>query len=176
MTEVVRVPEVAGGPGSAPGTPPAPVESYPFHLDLAPLREIVRARARGAGLPPHRVVDLVLAVGEATANTVRHAGGAGTLRIWQDETEIVCEVSDGGSHEEPARGAAAAGRGHPGRSGSVDHPPGLRPGRGDVRGHRHGAPDAHAAARLTRPAPERTGPLATSHAAEEPGTGSLVKY
>ena len=104
MTEVVRVPEVAGVPGSAPGTPPGLVESYPFHLDLAPLREIVRARARGAGLPPHRVVDLVLAVGEATANTVRHAGGAGTLRIWQDETEIVCEVSDGGSMKDPQAG------------------------------------------------------------------------
>ena len=104
MTEGVRVPEVAGGPGSAPGTPPGLVESYPFHLDLAPLREIVRARARGAGLPPHRVVDLVLAVGEATANTVRHAGGAGTLRIWQDETEIVCEVRDGGSMKDPQAG------------------------------------------------------------------------
>jgi len=104
VTEVGRVPEVAGGPGSAPGTPPGRVESYPFHLDLAPLREIVRARARGAGLPPHRVVDLVLAVGEATANTVRHAGGAGTLRIWQDETEIVCEVRDGGSMKDPQAG------------------------------------------------------------------------
>jgi anti-sigma regulatory factor (Ser/Thr protein kinase) len=100
VTEVVRVPEVAGGPGTSPGR----VESYPFHLDLAALRGIVRARARGAGLPPHRVVDLVLAVGEATANTVRHAGGAGTLRIWQDETEIVCEVSDGGHMENPHAG------------------------------------------------------------------------
>jgi anti-sigma regulatory factor (Ser/Thr protein kinase) len=104
VTEVVRVPDVAGGTGSAPGTPPGRVESYPFHLDLAALREIVRARARGAGLPPHRVIDLVLAVGEATANTVRHAGGAGTLRIWQDETEIVCEVSDGGSMKDPQAG------------------------------------------------------------------------
>lgn len=104
MTEVVRVPEVASGPGSAPGTPPGLVESYPFHLDLAPVREIVRTRARGAGLPPHRVVDLVLAVGEATANTVRHAGGAGTLRIWQDETEIVCEVSDDGFMKDPQAG------------------------------------------------------------------------
>jgi anti-sigma regulatory factor (Ser/Thr protein kinase) len=100
VTKVVRVPEAAGGPGK----PSAPVESYPFHLNLAALREIVRARARRAGLPPHRVVDLVLAVGEATANTVRHAGGAGTLRIWQDETEIVCEVSDGGYMENPQAG------------------------------------------------------------------------
>ena len=147
-----------------------------MHLDLASLREIVRARARGAGLAPHRVVDLVLAVGEATANTVRHAGGAGTLRIWQDETEIVCEVRDGGYMKDPQAGRRPAGRGHPGRSGSVDHPPGLRPGRGDVRGRRHGAADAHAAERLTRPVPGTH--RAPRHVARDggPGTGSLVKY
>ena len=91
MTEVARVPEV--GPLAALATP---VQSFPFDLDLAPVRELVRVRARSAGLAAHRVVDLVLAVGEATANTVRHAGGRGTLRIWQDDVEIVCEVSDGG--------------------------------------------------------------------------------
>ena len=117
MTEVVRVPEVAGGPGSAPGIPPGLVESYPFHLDLAPLREAVRLRARAAGLPPHRVVDLVLAVGEATANTVRHAGGAGILRIWQDKTEIVCEVSDSGRLNDP-------------RAGQLPPPAGTRGGQG----------------------------------------------
>jgi anti-sigma regulatory factor (Ser/Thr protein kinase) len=92
------VTEVACAPGF--GEPlaaaPASAESVPFHLDLSPLRRLVRSRARAAGLAPHRVVDLVLAVGEATANTVRHAGGTGTLRIWQDDTEIVCEVSDPG--------------------------------------------------------------------------------
>jgi len=87
------VTEVAREPGPTLTAPPGQVESFPFHRDLAPLREAVRVRARGAGLAPHRVVDLVLAVGEATANTVRHAGGSGTLRIWQDDAEIVCEVS-----------------------------------------------------------------------------------
>ncbi len=95
MTEVARVPEAGGAPDPALAAPAA-VESFPFHLNLAPLREVVRVRGRRAGLPAHRVVDLVLAVGEATANTVRHAGGTGTLRIWQDDTEIVCEVSDPG--------------------------------------------------------------------------------
>jgi anti-sigma regulatory factor (Ser/Thr protein kinase) len=55
-------------------------------------------------LAPHRVVDLVLAVGEATANTVRHAGGSGTLRIWQDDAEIICEVSDPGRMNDPRAG------------------------------------------------------------------------
>jgi anti-sigma regulatory factor (Ser/Thr protein kinase) len=84
--------------------PPADAESVPFHLDLAWLRGLVRERARAAGLAPHQVVDLVLAVGEAAANTVRHAGGRGTLRIWQDEAEIVCEVTDAGRIEDPRAG------------------------------------------------------------------------
>jgi anti-sigma regulatory factor (Ser/Thr protein kinase) len=99
VTEVARVPKV--GRLAAPA---APVQSFPFDLDLAPVRELVRARARSARLAAHRVVDLVLAVGEATANTVRHAGGRGTLRIWQDDTEIVCEVSDGGHMKNPRAG------------------------------------------------------------------------
>jgi len=100
VTEVAR----ARGFGEPLTAPPAYAESVPFHLDLAWLRALVRERARAAGLAPHRVVDLVLAVGEATANTVRHAGGAGTLRIWQDAMEIVCEVSDPGRIKDPQAG------------------------------------------------------------------------
>jgi anti-sigma regulatory factor (Ser/Thr protein kinase) len=100
VTEVAR----ARGFGEPLAVPPADAEAVPFHLDLAPLRRLVRDRARAAGLAPHRVVDLVLAVGEATANTVRHAGGRGTLRIWQDDREIVCEVSDGGQMADPGAG------------------------------------------------------------------------
>jgi anti-sigma regulatory factor (Ser/Thr protein kinase) len=113
------VTQVAHAPGfGAPlAAAPATAESVPFHRDLSPLRRLVRTRARAAGLAPHRVVDLVLAVGEATANTVRHAGGAGILRIWQDETEIVCEVSD-------------AGRMHDPRAGQLPPPAGTRGGQG----------------------------------------------
>jgi anti-sigma regulatory factor (Ser/Thr protein kinase) len=113
------VAEVAHAPGF--GEPltaaPASAESVPFHRDLSPLRRLVRARAGAAGLAAHRVVDLVLAVGEATANTVRHAGGAGILRIWQDETEIVCEVSDAGRMDDP-------------RAGRLPPPAGTRGGQG----------------------------------------------
>lgn len=113
MTEVARVP----GFGEPLTAPPAYTESVPFHRDLSPLRGLVRTRAQAAGLAPQRVVDLVLAVGEATANTVRHAGGAGTLRIWQDDTEIVCEVSDPGRMEGP-------------RAGRLPPPAGTRGGQG----------------------------------------------
>src|ERR1700742_2531006 len=69
VTEVARVPETVSGPGRGLDAPGPGVESFPFDLDLGPGREGVRVRARRAGLPAHRVVDLVLAVGEATANT-----------------------------------------------------------------------------------------------------------
>jgi anti-sigma regulatory factor (Ser/Thr protein kinase) len=113
VTEVARAP----GFGEPLAAAPASAESVPFHLDLSPLRRLVRSRARAAGLAPHRVVDLVLAVGEATANTVRHAGGAGILRIWQDETELVCEVSDAGRMDDP-------------RAGQLPPPAGTRGGQG----------------------------------------------
>ncbi len=113
MTEVARAPGFGEPLTAAPDT----AESVPFHRDLSPLRHLVRDRARAAGLAPHRVVDLVLAVGEATANTVRHAGGPGILRIWQDETEIVCEVSDAGRLDDP-------------RAGRLPPPAGTRGGQG----------------------------------------------
>ena len=121
MTEVARAP----GFGEPLAAAPASTESFQLRLDLSPLAAWSGpGPARRAG--PARVVDLVLAVVEATANTVRHAGGSGNLRIWQDETEFVCEVSDAGRWRTPARAAATAGR-HPRRSRPVDHPPGLRP-------------------------------------------------
>jgi anti-sigma regulatory factor (Ser/Thr protein kinase) len=107
----------ARGSGAPLTAPPASAESVPFHLDLARLRGLIRERARAAGLAPHRVIDLVLAAGEAAANTVRHAGGAGTLRIWQDEAEIVCEVSDPGRIEDPQAGQLPPPPGAPGGQG-----------------------------------------------------------
>ena len=100
MTEVAHAP----GFGEPLTAPPAYAEAVPFDLDLSPLRRLVKARARALGLAPARVVDLVLAVGEATANTIRHAGGAGTLRIWHDDAEIACEVSDLGRIKDPRAG------------------------------------------------------------------------
>ena len=113
MTEVAHAP----GFGEPLTAPPAYAEAVPFDLDLSPLRRLVKARARALGLAPARVVDLVLAVGEATANTIRHAGGAGTLRIWHDDAEIVCEVSDLGRIENP-------------RAGQLPPPAGTRGGQG----------------------------------------------
>ena len=58
--------------------PPAGAETFRFRRDLAWVRALISGRARAAGLPPRRVRDLVLAAGELTANSIRHAGGSGS--------------------------------------------------------------------------------------------------
>jgi hypothetical protein len=45
--------------------------------DLHPVRSFVASRAKRAGLAPLRIPDLVLAISELAANTLRHTGGGG---------------------------------------------------------------------------------------------------
>ena len=81
------------GPARRPAHRPGLAESRgPVHLNLALLREIVRDPGPGGGTAAAPGWSTsVLAVGEADRDTVRHAGGVGTLRIWQTETEIVAK-------------------------------------------------------------------------------------
>lgn len=64
--------------------------------ELATLRGIVRNHARRASMNADRVQDLVIAVNEAATNSLSHSNAGGTLRIWQDTDDFVCEVSDRG--------------------------------------------------------------------------------
>ena len=50
--------------------------------DLRRVRGEVGAAANRHGIAPDRTADLALAIHELAANSVRHAGGAGVLRIW----------------------------------------------------------------------------------------------
>lgn len=80
--------------------------AFSFRSELPEVRALVQAHARAAGLSQDRADDLMLAVSEVAANTLRHTPGPGFLRIWHDDTEIVCEVRDQGVISDPA----AAGR------------------------------------------------------------------
>lgn len=71
---------------------------------LHDFRSIVRAQARSAGIDPKRAASFVVAANEAAANTLVHAGGAGSARIWHDEDELVCELSDTGVIDDPLAG------------------------------------------------------------------------
>ena len=78
--------------------------SYGYTTDLAAVRAVVYRYAKQAGLPEHRAIDLVLAVSEVAANTVRHAKSPGSLKIWYDTEEIVCQVQDDGTIRDPQAG------------------------------------------------------------------------
>jgi anti-sigma regulatory factor (Ser/Thr protein kinase) len=72
--------------------------------DLARVRDAARAWAEAVGLPPRRRTDWLLAVGEATGNSVRHGGGRGTLRLWRTGTWLVAEIRDRGRLSDPLTG------------------------------------------------------------------------
>lgn len=61
------------------------------------LRHSVTSCAHAAGLAGQRLDDFVLAVNELITNAVRHGGGQGSLRLWRQAGELVCEVADHGS-------------------------------------------------------------------------------
>jgi anti-sigma regulatory factor (Ser/Thr protein kinase) len=77
-------------------TPPAAAQTLRYRDDLAGVRHFAASRARQAGLPPRRVGDLAIAVGELAANTLTHTSGPGTVTLWVAESEIICQVNDSG--------------------------------------------------------------------------------
>ena len=83
---------------------PSAAMSLTFTTDLSAVREFVRHCAKEAGLAEARAIDLVLAVSEVAANTLRHAKSAGTLDIWHDANEIVCQIKDKGFIADPLAG------------------------------------------------------------------------
>ena len=63
---------------------------------LYQLRAAVSAHGSEAGLAPGRVSDLVLAVHELAANSVRHGAGHGRVLIWRNHQAVHCQVTDDG--------------------------------------------------------------------------------
>jgi anti-sigma regulatory factor (Ser/Thr protein kinase) len=71
---------------------------------LAAVRRFVTAQAEAAGLPAERVIDLTIAVSELAANTVAHTGGDGTLAMWLDSDQVICQLTDSGHLADPMAG------------------------------------------------------------------------
>ena len=88
--------------------PLAPVPPHAASLgyrdDLRAVRDTVSACAAEAGLAPGRTTDLVLAVSEVAANTLRHTQAPGTLHVWRTGDEIICQVTDSGQIADPLVG------------------------------------------------------------------------
>ena len=74
---------------------------------LGAVRSLVSARAERAGLGAEAREDLVLAVNELVTNSVQYGGGGGTLRIWSEQDELVCDVRDRGYILDPLAGRIA---------------------------------------------------------------------
>jgi anti-sigma regulatory factor (Ser/Thr protein kinase) len=68
---------------------------------LAWVRALVRQEAARSGLPVWRITDLVQAANEVATNSVRHGGGRGVVRVWQEPDALVCEVWDTGHYTDP---------------------------------------------------------------------------
>jgi anti-sigma regulatory factor (Ser/Thr protein kinase) len=78
-------------------------EEHRFDADGLPqVRSVVREHA--AGLEQEKLEGLLVAVTEAATNSVRHAGGHGTLRLWHEAGTLVCEVRDAGTIADPLVG------------------------------------------------------------------------
>ena len=77
--------------------PPPGAWSRAFALDDLPVvRAAVARRSARWGLLADRAADLVLAVNELATNSVRHAGGSGVVRMWNEDLRVVCQVEDSG--------------------------------------------------------------------------------
>jgi anti-sigma regulatory factor (Ser/Thr protein kinase) len=84
--------------------PPPGASSLGYRDDLRAVRDLVADCAGRSGLAPGRVSDLVLAVSEVAANTLRHTDGTGTLRVWAADGEMICQVTDSGQITDPLVG------------------------------------------------------------------------
>src|SRR5437762_14289373 len=80
------------------------VQVLGYRADLARVRAFAAASGRRAGLTPRGVGDLVIVMGELTANTLAHTEGPGVLRLWAADGEIVCQVEDEGQITDPQAG------------------------------------------------------------------------
>ncbi|MFE0949089.1 anti-sigma factor RsbA family regulatory protein [Streptomyces mutabilis] len=71
--------------------------------ELPEARRFAVDRARSLGLS-QRLQDVELAVAELTTNSVVHGGGQGTLAVWAEAGQVVCEVRDAGRLTDPLAG------------------------------------------------------------------------
>jgi len=81
--------------------------AFPFGPDgesLTAVREQVGQAAEAFDLDVARVGDVTLVVNEVATNSLRHGGGVGVLRIWEEGSTLICEVSDAGRIDDPMAG------------------------------------------------------------------------
>lgn len=98
--------EAISEPFAAPlPEPDAAPDELAFDVShLVDVRRSVAGAARRAHLDDDRAQDLIVAVHEVAANSVRHGGGTGLLRTWDGGAGVMCEIRDAGVITEPLAG------------------------------------------------------------------------
>jgi anti-sigma regulatory factor (Ser/Thr protein kinase) len=84
--------------------PPLSAETLSYSTDLWPIRHLVASQAERSGLSDDRTANLVLAASEIAANTLRHTSGGGTLHVWRNGSELLCQLQDEGWITDPLAG------------------------------------------------------------------------
>jgi anti-sigma regulatory factor (Ser/Thr protein kinase) len=99
------------GPRSVPEScdlpltpPPAGADVIAYERDLQAVRNGIATWIASCGLPAVRAADLVLAVNEVAANTLRHTETGGKVLIWRTADEVVCQIEDCGHIANPLAG------------------------------------------------------------------------
>ena len=103
---VYRGDDWAGPDGDRLPDPPA--GALPLAFGPGPLECVRRYVVDhvGDGLGAGELSDLLVAVTEIAGNSLMHGGGAGTLRVWNSATGVVCEIRDRGWIRQPLAGRA----------------------------------------------------------------------
>lgn len=98
--------------------PPPWAVVFTFDIDrLSGARDLAVELAKRLGLTGGRLDDFSLSVTELSTNSVQHGGGSGTVSVWGDDAQIVCEVRDRGWLRDPLAGRRPPQRDKPGGRG-----------------------------------------------------------
>ena len=88
--------------------PPSSAQALSFGPEsLGDVRAFVADAARRAQLDEAGLRNLVLAAHEVAANSLRHGGGLGVLRVWSEHDRLVAEIRDRGRIRDPLAGRHA---------------------------------------------------------------------
>lgn len=96
--------------------PPVPADGpgvlrVAFDADrLSAVRHLATRHGGGLGLAGEALENLTLVAAELTTNSVVHGGGRGTLTVWAQDGQVLCEVRDGGRLTDPLAGRRPAAR------------------------------------------------------------------
>ncbi|MFF3244673.1 anti-sigma factor RsbA family regulatory protein [Streptomyces sp. NPDC002870] len=84
---------------------PLRAAGFAFEAERLPdARDFAVAQAKRLGLAGEREDDFALAVAELTTNSVVHGGGSGTVWVWGEGGQVLCEVTDSGQLSDPLAG------------------------------------------------------------------------